>query len=154
MEKYGEKIASKGCQLKCLLGTFIIFYVVSICLALLCIFQNYKQFCTEEKTFREDAECPTQATFKRLKYAWYFSIVVILIKIFLSVKLYRAISSCVKEDIIFYLKLIAVLFVVWTSANFILQKYYFKAGYTNAVTMAVCGLVITGSFVWYAWSII
>ena len=88
MEAYGSVIRSKGCKLKCLLGTFISFYVLTGLLVVVMLFAKRETVCKEEKVLDPKFVCPSKAVWTFLKWVMVGVICALIVKITVACKLY------------------------------------------------------------------
>ena len=105
--------------------------------------------CAQAVKINPAAVCPSKATWTFYKWVLAALIGFLVVKIIVSVALYRAIKKCDARHIKCYLKVIVFLFVLGTIANLWIQR----GGLLCAGIEALVGLVITTLFVCYAWTI-
>ena len=104
--------------------------------------------CAQAVKIDPKAVCPSKATWTFYKWVLSALIGFLVVKIIVSVALYRAIKRCDDRHIKCYLKVIVFLFVLGTIANLWIQR----GGLLCAGIEALVGLVITTLFVCYACS--
>jgi hypothetical protein len=132
-----------------LLVTFILFYLLSLVALAYVAFSKRSVVCAQAVKIDPKAVCPSKATWTFYKWVLSALIGFLVVKIIVSVALYRAIKRCDDRHIKCYLKVIVFLFVLGTIANLWIQR----GGLLCAGIEALVGLVITTLFVCYAWTI-
>ena len=113
------------------------------------LFAKRETVCKEEKVLDPKFVCPSKAVWTFLKWVMVAVLCALIVKITVACKLYQAINRCDEKAIKYYLKFIIVLFVVITGTDLWLARSKILC----ALIEAGVGLVITGLFVCYAWTI-
>ena len=129
-------------NLKCLLISFIICYLLVLISLMIFLFSSKKNFCDLES---EKMSCPSDNMWKFLKIISIGGAAVVLLKLILACRLYQSVKEHNAKEMDCILKVIVLLFVINSLVTLFLKL---KDVWCALVEIGV-GSLITLMFVWY-----